>query len=263
MIHDRFPEGRTMEQLKERYYEVCRLLLNARAETAPEQAEHPLAKFKFDAQHEKERKAEAERQYARTAEEVRAEARRLEQAKALEAKMKATKKQVKPGGRAAGLQALRASLSANGLGGATGELAVAGLPSLAGIMDAPRKHRSNDVWLRSKDLSTKRPASDKLIPAFEQRMQSLRMPVNPLPTEVNVTLYNQCRAHVVLLVELEARIERLEQERLALIPRNQPQGHAPAGGAKSGGSGAGKKRAMPDAEGGGGGGGGGGKRSHH
>ena len=29
-------------------------------------------------------------------------------------------------------------------------------------MDAPRKHRTQDVWLRSKDLSCKRPASDKL-----------------------------------------------------------------------------------------------------
>lgn len=136
---------------------------------------------------------------------------RLEQAKSLEAKIKATKKASakKPGPRAAGLAALRTSLSAHGLGGALSEAGVAGLPSLAELVDAPKAHRKNDVWLRSKDLSTKRPSSDKLYPAFEAKMAALKMPVRPIPTEANVTLYNQCRAHVVLLVELEAQFEKV------------------------------------------------------
>ena len=110
VIHDRFPKGstpRTMEQLKERYYDMCRTLLAARSANptdGTDYSEHPLAKFKFDAKHERERKAEFERLYERNAEEVATEIRRLEQAKALEAKMKAQKKQQsKPGGRAAGL----------------------------------------------------------------------------------------------------------------------------------------------------------------
>ena len=83
VIHDRFPEGRSMEQLKERYYEMCRSLLQARAGSA-EPLDHPLAKFHFDANHERERKAEFERLYARNDDEVRDEVKRLEQAKALE-----------------------------------------------------------------------------------------------------------------------------------------------------------------------------------
>ena len=131
-----------------------------------------------------------------------------------------------------------------------------GLPSLAGLMDAPRKHRTADVWLRSKDLSNKRPVSEKLHPDFEQRMQELRMPVSPLPTELNINLYNQCRAHVVLLVELEAKLEKLEAERNALLQRNHPAAtgpaahHAPQGG--------GQKRQRDDHHGGGAQ-----KRSHH
>jgi hypothetical protein len=199
--------------------------------------------------------------YARTEEEVLNERRRLEHSKALEVKMRAQKKsaQVKPGGRAAGLAALRESLSANGLGGGV-DLAVNGLPSLAGIMDAPRKHRSADVWLRSKDLSNKRPASDRLTGVFEERMQQLRMPVRPLPTELNVNLYNQCRAHVVLLVELEAKLEKLEAERNSILQRNAPQsaGHGGGGG---GGGGGGQKR--PRDHHGEGGGGAQAKRSHH
>ena len=74
VIHDRFPEGRTMEQLKERYYDMCRALLAARTanpDDGQDYSEHPLASFKFDAAHEKERKAEFERLYARSDEEVR------------------------------------------------------------------------------------------------------------------------------------------------------------------------------------------------
>ena len=209
VVHDRFPAGRTMEQLKERYYDMCRKLLAARSADpadGTDYSEHPLAKFRFDAKHERERKAEFERLYVRDEAEVHEEMRRLEQAKALEVKMKAQKKAQahKPGGRAAGLAALHANLSANGLGGAT-ELAVHGLPSLAGLMDAPRKHRQADVWLRSKDLSTKRPASEKIHPEFESRMQQLRMPVQPLPTELNINLYAgtpRTRAHAHPLMRM-------------------------------------------------------------
>ncbi|KOO22767.1 DNA methyltransferase 1-associated protein 1-like protein [Chrysochromulina tobinii] len=204
VIHDRFPEGRTMEQLKERYYEMCRLLLAARSASAADgtdYSQHPLATFRYDAKHERERKSEFERLYARSEEE--------------------------------------ANLSANGLGGNT-ELALAGLPSLAGLMDRPLKHRNAEVWLRSKDLSNKRPASDKLANPFERRMQELRMPVRPLPTELNINLYNQCRAHVVLLVELEAKLEKLEAERAAILQSKMPQppqpphhgGQPPAGAQK-------------------------------
>ena len=62
VIHDRFAGAkpdtpRPMEQLKERYYEMCKMLLNARAEQGEaEAAGHPLVKFKFDPRQEKERK---------------------------------------------------------------------------------------------------------------------------------------------------------------------------------------------------------------
>ena len=128
-------------------------------------------------------------------------------------------------------------------------------------MDAPKKHRNADVWLRSKDLSNKRPASDKLANHFERRMQELRMPVRPLPTELNINLYNQCRAHVVLLVELEAKLEKLEAERAAILQRNVPQPpppphHHPSGAAAAA-AGA-QKRVRDDHHGGSSA-----KRSHH
>ena len=74
-----------MEQLKERYYDMSRALLAARSADVTDgtdYSEHPLAKFRYDARHERERKAEYERLYVRTEEEVRDESKRLEQAKA-------------------------------------------------------------------------------------------------------------------------------------------------------------------------------------
>ena len=64
---------------------------------------------------------------------------------------------------------LSTHLLAQGFGGGD-DLAVGGLPSLAGLLDEPKKHRAQKLWLRSKDFSTKRPASEKLYAAFEQRM---------------------------------------------------------------------------------------------
>ena len=284
VIHDRFPKGstpRTMEQLKERYYDMCRKLLAARAdadgvEGLGDPAEHPLAKFKYDARAERERKAEFERLYARTeqevADEVRllppppracprpiarppaapparppapalplarppptssphrpppfAQVRRLEEAKALEAKLKAQKKAQKGGGKAFTLASLKAELSEQGFGGA--EEGLRGLPSLSGgQLDPVLKHRKAEVWLRSKDVSAKHPASDKLYGAFEDSLDRFKLPNPPMATEQVIGLYNTCRAHVVLLTELEAKIKKLEYERSMIAMRSQYPAGAP------------------------------------
>lgn len=240
IIHDRFTvnEQMTIEDLKQRFYKVCSTLLAARSaqpDADVEYSEHPLAKFKYDVKHEKERKAEYERLYNRSAAEARQEIAQLEQAKALEAKLKAQKKLQKPGGRAAGLAALRASFTANGLGGSEelcSQLALAGLPGLAGLMDAPRKHRNAEVWLRSKDISVKRPASDKLASAFEQRLADFGLEQPLHPSEPIVSLYHQNRAHIVLLVELEAKLNKLEYEKNLLLSRGKQQSHSVAPGAE-------------------------------
>lgn len=104
------------------------------------------------------------------------------------------------------------------------------------------------VWLRSKDISNKRPASDKQIVFFEERMAQLNMPARPLPTEPVVHLYNQCRAHVVLLVELESKLKKLEHERNMLLMRKQggPLGGVPQQGLTASSSGHGSKRARSE-----------------
>ena len=50
------------------------------------------------------------------------------------------------------------------------DLQVGDLPDGRGQLDPVLKHRKAEVWLRSKDVSAKHPASDKLYGAFEDSL---------------------------------------------------------------------------------------------
>jgi len=63
------------------------------------------------------------------------------------------------------------------------------------------------------------PTGDKQLSPFEQRLRDLNMAMRVLPSETNVRLYNTCRAHVVLLIELESKLKRLEYEKTALLTK--------------------------------------------
>ena len=71
--------------------------------------------------------------------------------------------------------------------------------------------------------------------------------------QANVRLYNSCRAHLVLLVELESKIKRLECEKGVLLARRQGTALPPLPAQASG---AGKRVRSDAAERSG-------KRSHH
>lgn len=152
---------------------------------------------------------------------MREELERLEHAKLLETKLKVQRKAPKLTGRTASLAALKDVLSASGHDDG-GEQAVQGLQSPAGLLEDPNRRR-HGIWLRSKELSSKKPMSEKQLPQFEQRLKEHSMPSHPLPTEQMITLYNRCRAHIVLLLELESKNKRLEYEHSCLLKRTQQQ----------------------------------------
>mmetsp|Transcript_8824 Transcript_8824/g.26092 ORF Transcript_8824/g.26092 Transcript_8824/m.26092 type:complete len:120 (-) Transcript_8824:208-567(-) len=95
-------------------------------------------------------------------------------------------------------------------------------------MELPKRPRSAGVWLRSAEASNKKPASDKQSGPFEARMKELGMPARLFATESTVKLYNQCRAHAVLLIELESKVKRLEYERNNLQAKKAGGGAAQA-----------------------------------
>ncbi len=156
---------------------------------------------------------------------MREELERLEHAKLLETKLKVQRKAPKLTGRTASLAALKDVLSASGHDDG-GEQAVQGLQSPAGLLEDPNRRRHGvrlrtlslmphieleppmppqatplmapgppvhaQIWLRSKELSSKKPMSEKQLPQFEQRLKEHSMPSHPLPTEQMITLYNRC-----------------------------------------------------------------------
>ncbi|KAF4353917.1 hypothetical protein F8388_007438 [Cannabis sativa] len=56
IIADRFPTSRTVEELKDRYYNVCRALVVARAPSPVDVSGHPVVKEPYNVSQEKERK---------------------------------------------------------------------------------------------------------------------------------------------------------------------------------------------------------------
>ncbi|KAM6570560.1 hypothetical protein CsatB_018545 [Cannabis sativa] len=56
IIADRFPTSRTVEELKDRYYHVCRALVVARAPSPVDVSGHPVVKEPYNVSQEKERK---------------------------------------------------------------------------------------------------------------------------------------------------------------------------------------------------------------
>ncbi|XP_062115249.1 SWR1-complex protein 4 isoform X2 [Humulus lupulus] len=56
VIADRFPTSRTVEELKDRYYSVCRAMLIARAPSPADVSGHPIIKEPYNVSQERERK---------------------------------------------------------------------------------------------------------------------------------------------------------------------------------------------------------------
>ncbi|OIW17440.1 hypothetical protein TanjilG_22552 [Lupinus angustifolius] len=83
VIADRFPSSRTVEELKDRYYSVCRAILIARAPSSGDVAANPLVKEPYNVSQEIERKRALSmvlsqtRQQERRDEEVLVEAKRI------------------------------------------------------------------------------------------------------------------------------------------------------------------------------------------
>ncbi|CAL0308508.1 unnamed protein product [Lupinus luteus] len=83
VIADRFPSSRTVEELKDRYYSVCRAILIARAPSSGDVAANPLVKDPYNVSQDIERKRALSmvlsqtRQQERRDEEVLVEAKRI------------------------------------------------------------------------------------------------------------------------------------------------------------------------------------------
>ncbi|XP_058199441.1 SWR1-complex protein 4 isoform X1 [Rhododendron vialii] len=81
VIADRFSSSRTVEELKDRYYSVCRAILLARAASPGDVSGHPLVKEPYNVSHEIDRKRALSMVLSQTKQQERKDAEVLAEAK--------------------------------------------------------------------------------------------------------------------------------------------------------------------------------------
>ncbi|BBN11478.1 DNA methyltransferase 1-associated protein 1 [Marchantia polymorpha subsp. ruderalis] len=80
VIADRFPDSRTPEELKDRYYNCAKKILESRVSSPDEVAQHPLVKNAYNFEHEVERKKSLELLLSQTRRQERKDHEILEEA---------------------------------------------------------------------------------------------------------------------------------------------------------------------------------------
>mmetsp|Transcript_20955 Transcript_20955/g.70362 ORF Transcript_20955/g.70362 Transcript_20955/m.70362 type:complete len:417 (-) Transcript_20955:241-1491(-) len=248
VVHDRWEGPETVEDLKGRYYAVARALARARLDAQREgkrvppgekavAEDDPELAVVYDKAHEQERKAAFEAVYRRDPAQVREELRLLEQARTIELRLKEARRQQ--------LRALKQQEDALASGKAGAGTSAAGSAAASAMKAA--KARLQGPVLRSSELTTRRLAADKGSERLEARLRDLGVPLRPLSSKETVPVYNAIRSSVVQLLELEAKLKKLEGEAKALETRKasflkQGGGGGKTAAAGAGGSASGSKR---------------------
>ncbi|CAG2100680.1 unnamed protein product [Medioppia subpectinata] len=229
IIHDRWDTktftARSMEDLKDRYYNVCNILAKVRALPGQE----PKVKV-FDAEHERRRKEQLIKLYNRTPEEVEEEQQLLNELRKIEMRKKEREKktqdlqklitaadtsvearkvdaQVRTGNRPGRKKATH--LQRSGRESITTTSAAPNIES-AGIKFPEIK--ASGASLRSQRMKLPAAVGQKKTKAIEQLLNELSIDLHPMPTEDICQHFNELRSDMVLLYELKMALANCEYE---------------------------------------------------
>lgn len=217
VIQDRWDRtrfaNRTVEDLKEHYYNVCNTLTKARAVGNIE----PKL-IAYDADHERKRKEQLIKLYDRTPEQVEEEQTLLNELRKIELRKKEREKKTQD------LQKL--ITAADSSQGETKRLEKKGPKKKvvqqknikaenasvdsAGIKFADFK--GSGVTLRSQRMKLPASVGQKKAKAIEQLLKELDIEPNPIPTEEICIHFNELRSDMVLLYELKLALANCEFE---------------------------------------------------
>lgn len=177
---------RTVDELKERYYSVSKVLLETRGNQ-----EHPICKKPFVYDQEVRRKCNLEKLFMRTKEQHEKERALLQEAKKIEQKIKKEEKEEKQ---------LRKIIHAD-----QGEKKeIVPVPEDDDLGKGGRRDRGSGVYLRSQRLSAPLPVSEKMNQKMETVLNELKVKATELkPTERVVDLYDDIRKEVLKLFQLQ------------------------------------------------------------
>ncbi|XP_005103965.1 DNA methyltransferase 1-associated protein 1 [Aplysia californica] len=238
IVHDRWDRDKyrdhSVEDLKERYYNVCNILSKVRAPQGTE----PKVKA-FDAEHERRRKLQLTKLFDRTQEQVEEEDFLIGELKKIELHKKEREKKQQDlqklitaadsnaDNRKAERKNTKKKIQARELklkdGGMT--------PEPGGIKFADFK--ASGTSLRSQRMKLPATVGQKKSKAIEQVLEELGLEFNPMPTEEIVSGFNSLRQDIVLLYELKLAMSTCEYELQTLKHRHDQLGSNKSGGSVS------------------------------
>lgn len=231
IIHDRYDREkysiRTVEDLKERYFNICNILTKIRAQPGIE----PKL-YVFDAEHERHRKDQLNKLFSRTVKEIEEEQQLISELKKIETRKKEREKKTMD------LQKLIMAADTNPDARKIDKRmnkkkllpqhknrdgTIRTTPDTTGIKFPDFK--GPGVSLRSQRMKIPAAIGQKKMKAIEQVLDELGCPVNPIPSEDIVTHFNELRSDIVLLYELKLAMANCEYELQTL--RHQFEAVAP------------------------------------
>nr|CAG4636210.1 EOG090X076S [Eubosmina coregoni]SVE69832.1 EOG090X076S [Eubosmina coregoni] len=232
VIQDRWEVNRfakkSIEELKERYYDICNLINKARHTTGPE----PKI-IAYDADNEKRRKEQLKRLFDRTPQQVEEEQNLLQELRKIEARKKDRERKTQD------LQKLITAADGGGSGSGGAGSNDGHSPATHGhhhhghhrAVDTPSsgikfpEFKASGVFLRSQRMKLPPSVGQKKSKAIEQMLTELGLELNPMPTEDVCTHFNELRSDLVLLYELKLGLSTCEYELQSL--RHQYEALAP------------------------------------
>ncbi|XP_039258295.1 DNA methyltransferase 1-associated protein 1-like [Styela clava] len=228
VVHDRYDHqrfsskpSRTIEDMKERYYNICNILEKLRA--APGQPDSPLEQYVYDGDHERRRKDQLDKLFERTREQVVEEEILLQELKKIESRKRERERKAQDlqkliaaadsgtdGIRRAERKSVKKKLATSQL--KKGETAQESKVSevMSGIKFPDFK--GTGVMLRSQRMKLPTSFSLKKIKAIEQLITDFNIDPHPMPTPTVAQLFNEVRSDYVLLYDLKMAHVNCEME---------------------------------------------------
>ncbi|XP_054821042.1 SWR1-complex protein 4 [Prosopis cineraria] len=221
VIADRFPSSRTVEELKDRYYNVSRTLLIARAPSFGDVAMHPIVKEPYNVSQEVERKRALSmylsqtKQQERKDQEVLAEAKRITESR-MPAKV-AEESEVAAASNA-GVEATEKAISGDLPSGVQLPSTVVPSTSTADNASTLASLRMLRVYLRTYALEQMVQAASssaglRTIKRVEQTLQELGVNLKPrVPTKAVCAEHLELRKEILTLLNLQKQLQYKEAE---------------------------------------------------
>lgn len=221
VIHDRWDRSkftvRTVEELKERYYQVCASLTKSKS--------HSERIYTFDAEHEKHRKEQLKKLFERTPEQMEeeqtlvTELRKIEQRKKerdrktqdLQKLITAADHQADPR-KTERKSSKKSSSSSRNRPSKTDSSHTINFRAVESAGIKFPDFKNSGVSLRSQRIKLPSSLGQKKMKGIEQMLTELQLELNPSPTEQICQQFNELRSDIVLHYELRGALTTCEYE---------------------------------------------------